>query len=71
MEARTMRMLMKVSLSVEKSNEVFKSGTFPKIMETILAEQKPEAAYFFCERRQAGRISRREHERHFGNTGIR
>ena len=43
-----MRMLMKVSLPVEKSNEVFKSGTFPKTMESILAEQKPEAAYFFA-----------------------
>jgi hypothetical protein len=43
-----MRMLMKVSLPVEKSNEVFRSGTFPKTMETILTEQKPEAAYFFA-----------------------
>ncbi len=43
-----MRMMMKVSLPVEKSNEVFRSGTFPKTMETILAEQKPEAAYFFA-----------------------
>ena len=43
-----MRMLLKVSLPVEASNEVFKSGTFPKTMETILAEQKPEAAYFFA-----------------------
>jgi len=41
-------MLIKVSLPVEKSNEVFKSGTFPKTMESILAEQKPEAAYFFA-----------------------
>lgn len=41
-----MRMLMKVSLPVDKGNEVFQSGTFPKTMETILAVQKPEAAYF-------------------------
>lgn len=43
-----MRMLMKASLPVERSNEVFKSGTFPKTMEAILAEQRPEAAYFFA-----------------------
>ena len=42
-----MRMLMKVLLPVEKRNEVSKSGSFPKIMETILADQKPKAAYSF------------------------
>jgi hypothetical protein len=54
MEARTMRILMKVSLPVEASNEVFKSGTFSKTMENILAEQKPEAAYFFANEGKRG-----------------
>ena len=49
-----MRMLLKVSLPVEASNEVFKSGTFPKTMEAILAEQKPEAAYFFANEGKRG-----------------
>jgi Protein of unknown function (DUF3303) len=49
-----MRMLMKISLPVEKGNEVFRSGAFPKTMEMILAEQKPEAVYFFSNDGQRG-----------------
>lgn len=41
-----MRFLVKVSLPVEAANAAFKSGKFANIIESILAEMKPEAAYF-------------------------
>jgi hypothetical protein len=41
-----MRMMMKVSIPVEKGNDLIKKGTLGKTMQSILAEMKPEAAYF-------------------------
>ena len=46
MESMTMRMLLKVSIPVETGNEAIRSGSIGSIIESILAEQKPEAAYF-------------------------
>ncbi len=37
---------MKVSIPVEAGNEAAKKGSLGKTIESILAEQKPEAAYF-------------------------
>lgn len=44
-----MRMMMKVSFPVEKGNELAKKGTLGKTMQSILAELKPEAAYFVAD----------------------
>ena len=41
-----MRMLLKASIPVEAGNANVKSGSLGSKIETILAEQKPEAAYF-------------------------
>ena len=41
-----MRMLLKASIPVEAGNATIKSGTLGNNIESILAEQKPEAAYF-------------------------
>ena len=46
MERPTMRMLLKASIPVEAGNATIKSGTLGSNIESILAEQKPEAAYF-------------------------
>jgi hypothetical protein len=40
------RILIKVSMPVESANEVVRSGKLGETIESILAEQKPEAAYF-------------------------
>lgn len=45
-----MRILMKVSLPVEAGNLAARGGF--QVMGKILAEQKPEAAYFFAENGQ-------------------
>jgi hypothetical protein len=39
-------MLLKASIPVEAGNATIKSGTLGSKIESILAEQKPEAAYF-------------------------
>ncbi|MGW0121482.1 hypothetical protein [Streptomyces sp. NPDC003327] len=44
-----MRMMMKVQMNTEASNEAIRQGTLSKIMETALAEMRPEAAYFTSE----------------------
>jgi hypothetical protein len=44
-----MRCLVKVSVPVEVGNAGIKDGTLPKTIKSILAEQKPEAAYFYEE----------------------
>jgi hypothetical protein len=41
-----MRMLMKVVLNTEKANALVSDGTLAKTMQSILADLKPEAAYF-------------------------
>jgi hypothetical protein len=44
-----MRFLLKVSVPVEAGNAAAKDGSLPKNIQSILAEQKPEAAYFYEE----------------------
>jgi len=44
-----MRMLMRVSLGTEKANETIRHGTLPSTIQKILAEIKPEAAYFMTD----------------------
>jgi hypothetical protein len=41
-----MRFLLKVSLPVEPANAAIKNGSWSKKIQSILAEVKPEAAYF-------------------------
>jgi len=41
-----MRFLVKVEIPVETGNQTIRDGTLPKKMQSILAELKPEAAYF-------------------------
>jgi hypothetical protein len=44
-----MRMLMRVSIPVETGNAAAKAGTLGSTVERILADLKPEAAYFFAD----------------------
>ena len=44
-----MRMLMKVSMPVEAGNRAMADGTLGKTIQSILDEQKPEAAYFVAD----------------------
>ncbi len=41
-----MRCLLKVSIPVEAGNTAITDGSLPKTIESILADLKPEAAYF-------------------------
>ncbi len=41
-----MRCLMKVSIPVEMGNVAISNGTLPQTIESILADLKPESAYF-------------------------
>src|SRR3970040_1120560 len=43
------RMLLKISIPVEKGNEAIKSGALPRTMQSTIEALKPEAAYFFPE----------------------
>jgi hypothetical protein len=43
-----MRMLMTVSLSTEKANDAARKGALASTIEKILAQVKPEAAYFLA-----------------------
>lgn len=43
-----MRMLMTVSLSTEKANDAARNGALGSTIEKILAQIKPEAAYFMA-----------------------
>jgi hypothetical protein len=42
-------MLLRVSISVEAGNVAAKAGTLGSTVEQILADLKPEAAYFFAD----------------------
>jgi hypothetical protein len=44
-----MRTLLRVSISVEAGNAAAKAGTLGSTVEKILADLKPEAAYFFAD----------------------
>ena len=44
-----MRMLLRVSLPVEGGNAAVKAGTASSTIERILADLKPETAYFFLD----------------------
>ena len=44
-----MRMLLRVSIPVETGNAAAKAGTIGSTIEGILADLKPEAAYFFAD----------------------
>jgi hypothetical protein len=41
-----MRMMLKFTLPVEKSNAAINDGSLGRTMESILSKLKPEAAYF-------------------------
>jgi hypothetical protein len=51
-----MRVLMKVTIPVEAGNEAISNGTLGSTIQSILAEQKPEAAYFFAQGGKRGGI---------------
>lgn len=51
-----MRFLMRISWDVEAGNAIIRSGKLGQIIQSILAEQKPEAAYFTSEGGQRGGI---------------
>ena len=53
-----MRMLLRVSIPVEAGNAAVKAGTLSSTVQKILADLKPEAAYFFAddEGRRSGSI---------------
>ncbi|MEU2118443.1 hypothetical protein ABZ567_23030 [Streptomyces sp. NPDC016459] len=44
-----MRMLLKVQMDTQASNEAIRQGTLQKTMESALSELRPEAAYFGTE----------------------
>jgi len=44
-----MRMLLRVSIPVESGNAAAKAGTLGSTVERILADLRPEAAYFFAD----------------------
>ena len=44
-----MRTLLKVSLAVQPANRGIKDGSLPKTLQSVMAELKPEASYFYAE----------------------
>jgi hypothetical protein len=44
-----MRMLLRVSIPVDPGNAAIKAGTLGSTIEQILADLKPEAAYFYAD----------------------
>ena len=51
-----MRFLVRISWDVEAGNAIIRSGKLGQIIQSILAEQKPEAVYFTAEGGQRGGI---------------
>jgi hypothetical protein len=41
-----MRMMLKITVPVEKGNHAFTDGSLGKTIETLMSKLKPEAAYF-------------------------
>jgi len=41
-----MRFLLKITIPVEEGNAAIRDGSLPRTIESILADLKPEAAYF-------------------------
>jgi Domain of unknown function (DUF3303) len=41
-----MRMMMRVTIPVERGNAALRDGSLPKIVQSALEELEPEAAYF-------------------------
>ncbi len=41
-----MRMMLKASIPVEKGSQTIADGSLPRIMQELLGQIKPEAAYF-------------------------
>jgi hypothetical protein len=44
-----MRMMVKVSIPVEAGNAAIRNGSLMTTIQAVLAERKPEAAYFFAD----------------------
>jgi hypothetical protein len=44
-----MRTMLKVQMAVEKGNQAVQNGTLAKVMDSVMHEFKPEAAYFYPE----------------------
>lgn len=44
-----MRTLLKVSMPVESSNKAIKEGSLPKIIQSFIEDNRPEASYFYAE----------------------
>lgn len=51
-----MKFLMKVSWDVEAGNQIIRSGKLGKMVQSYLAEHKPEAVYFTAEDGRRGGI---------------
>jgi hypothetical protein len=51
-----MRFLMRISWDVEAGNAIIRSGKLGPVVQSILADQKPEAAYFTAEGGHRGGI---------------
>src|SRR5579864_1774533 len=51
-----MRTLLKVSFTVEASNNAIKDGSLPKILDSLLERLAPEAAYFWTQDGQRGGV---------------
>ena len=45
-----MRTMLRVTIPVESGNKAIQNGRLPQVMERILGELKPEAAYFTADR---------------------
>ncbi|HET7173807.1 MAG TPA: hypothetical protein VFI30_05980 [Nocardioidaceae bacterium] len=45
-----MRIMLRIRVGTKSGSEAIASGTLPKTMETLIAELRPEASYFFPDR---------------------